>query len=124
MASPAELTKLGFKERLQKLGIYKYIVIAGWLALFLGAIEITRYNDYDACIKKETEERARIYASLQEEIDSFAKDPNSIPKPELLIEHIKKIDKDFLDSFFSSLRNPNAVYEISRDGLCTSIRSA
>jgi hypothetical protein len=51
MVSPVELTKLGVKARLQRLGSLKYILIVGLLALVIGGIEIIRYNDYENCLK-------------------------------------------------------------------------
>src|SRR6266404_1175630 len=68
MVNPVELTKLGVKARLQRLGSLKYILIGALLALVLGAIEIARYNQYVRCVWNEV---SRVYKTPTQEILNF-----------------------------------------------------
>jgi hypothetical protein len=71
MVNPVELTKLGVRARIGRLGSLNYILIASFLLLILGADEIWRYNQYSECISIEEQkfsELSSILGKLKEDL--------------------------------------------------------
>jgi hypothetical protein len=54
MASPKELASLGVKERFRKLGWFHVTLIAGFVTLVSGLVELVRYESYQDCATYES----------------------------------------------------------------------
>jgi hypothetical protein len=102
VVSPVELTKLGFKARIQKLGFVKYILIGGLLFLVFAGIEMVRYNRHHDCVRTEIQRDADQLALQENEIQfklanlAFFLDNESKQKP-IPPDQIDQLKKNLQD---------------------------
>jgi hypothetical protein len=114
VVSPVELSKLGLRERLNRLGYLRYIVIIGMIFLVMAGIEVFRYTRYITCFSHES---LTIYFSdqeLQNLTKQFntvmAKDPKS-PYSDFLIE---AMEKRMFRNMATARHNCSSFYDVFR----------
>jgi len=113
MVSPVELTKLGVRARIHRLGPLKYILIASFLLLILGATEIWRYNEYRQCIETSTKTDSEDRKGLIELVIDIVKGDQTLTN-ERKTQLIKETMKSLGTIYAASKCDPRYRYDVFR----------